>query len=67
MRIDNASGILKDAIVRALCEGNTLHQAFLSQPTGDIPMVINYTSDMNEQTQVADGVGDMAFDHGLSE
>ena len=60
-----ASNILERVILSTLRETDTLHQAFLHSNT--MNAIENGTSNVNENDQIEDGVGDLAFDHGLPE
>jgi hypothetical protein len=63
--IDNAPLILSNVILSVINGGYTLLQAFLQIYTG--AATTNGAGDINEPDGATDGVGDLPFDHGLSD
>jgi len=67
MLLQDAPAILERIILSTINGEDTLRQAFYHMGIENHPVMPNYIHEMNEQNQTTDGVGDLAFDHGLSE
>ena len=67
MLLRDASATLERVISAVIHGEGTLRQAFHPVHAVNAPLVIHPTNDMNEQIEETDGVGDLAFDHGLSQ
>jgi hypothetical protein len=67
MLLADAPVILARVIVSTITGESTLRQAFHYMRAGNVPVVPNHIHQMNGQNQTDDGVGDLSFDHGLSE
>ncbi len=67
MLLNGAAIILGRVIFSTLHEGDTLRQAFYHIHRPNYHVAPNPINVMNEHDQETDGVGDLAFDHGLSE
>jgi len=67
MLLADAPAILEYVILSAINGEDTLRQAFRHTRIDNVPLVVDHIDGMNEQNQTTDGVGDLPFDHGLSE
>ncbi len=67
MLLQNVSGILKLIILSIIYKEDTLHQASQHMHPASGSVMPNHLNEMNEENQATDGIGDLAFDHGLSE